>query len=315
MSKYNAATIELIATYEEVKNISQSERVTAYFGDYDMHYLVGDFDIDKAIRLRDDALKAMEMTHQEFLSNKNFIYRQNIRLKMREGLMADAIKKNDSVIFVSPQPIQGTDEIKILKGKISSVNAEAKSCTVDFEEHKLDIPFRNILGIENNNVQGKNFGFDNCEPLLGARECDADTLIKEAAEAMKIKNMTSEKFEVVVIFDKPVLFTCERLSGNPPIDGVNYYDIRHDDECRGDMVQLKDRVMVNHWGTVLSKEKFEPREQGGRVFTTAEGIDMDEDDYNYTGETLSVSEYLEKYDELIQKYCEPKEENRFEMRM
>ena len=59
--------------------------------------------------------------------------------------------------------------------------------------------------------------------------------------------------------------------------------------------------MVNHWGTVLSKEKFEPREQGGRVFTTAEGIDMDEDDYNYTGETLSVSEYLEKYDELSRK--------------
>lgn len=137
----------------------------------------------------------------------------------------------------------------------------------------------------------------------------------QKALAEKMLENTNPQFDLVVIFDKPVLFTCERLSGNLPIDGVNYYDIRHDDECRGDMVQLKDRVMVNHWGTVLSKEKFEPREQGGRVFTTAEGIDMDEDDYNYTGETLSVSEYLEKYDELIQKYCEPKEENRFEMRM
>ena len=66
-------------------------------------------------------------------------------------------------------------------------------------QHKLDIPFRNILGIENNNVQGKNFEFDNCEPVLGARECDADTLIKEAAEAMKIKNMTSEKFSLFFI--------------------------------------------------------------------------------------------------------------------
>ncbi len=42
---------------------------------------------------------------------------------------------------------------------------------------------------------------------------------------------------------------------------------------------------------------------------------MDESDYNYLGETLSVSEYLEKYDELVREYCEPKEENNLEMRM
>lgn len=315
MSKYNVATIELIATYEEVNNISQSERVTAYFGDYDMHYLVNDVDVNKAVRLRDEALKAMGMTHEEFLSNKDFIYRQNIRLKMREGLMAGAIKENDSVMFVSPQPMRGTDEIKILKGKIEEVNTKEKTCTVDFDGQKIDIPFRNILGIENNTTQERHFGFDNCKSLLGARESDADALIKEAMGAMKMNDTAREKFEVVVIFDKPGLFTCERLNRNPPIEGVHYYDIRHDDECCGDMVQLKDGVMVNHWGTVLSKEKFEPREQGGRMFTTEEGIDMDEDDYNYTGETLSVSEYLEKYDELIQKYCEPKEENHFEMGM
>ena len=81
------------------------------------------------------------------------------------------------------------------------------------------------------------------------------------------------------------------------------------------MAQLKDRVMVNHWGTVISKERFEPREVGGKIFTTAEGVDMDESDYNYLGETLSVSEYLEKYDELVREYCEPKEENNLEMGM
>ena len=54
---------------------------------------------------------------------------------------------------------------------------------------------------------------------------------------------------------------------------------------------------------------------GGKIFTTAEGIDMDEGDYNYLGETLSVSEYLEKYDELVREYCEPKEENNLEMGM
>ena len=42
---------------------------------------------------------------------------------------------------------------------------------------------------------------------------------------------------------------------------------------------------------------------------------MDEGDYDYLGETLSVSVYLEKYDELVREYCEPKAENNLEMGM
>lgn len=308
-------TIELIATYEDLKKIPLDERVSAYFGDYGMHYLVNDVDIDKAIKLRDEALIAMGMTHEEYLLDKQFMYRQNIRLKMREGMMADKIKEKDTIVFVNPQAVQGTNIEKILKGDIEGVNAETKMCAVNFKGYKIVVPFRNILGIQNDIEQDRHFGFDNCEPLLDARESDADTLVKETREEVRENNMLSDKFDLVVIFDKPVLFTCERLNRNLPIEGVNYYDIRHDDECRGDMAQLKDRVMVNHWGTVISKERFEPREVGGKIFTTAEGIDMDESDYNYLGETLSVSEYLEKYDELVREYCEPKEENNLEMGM
>lgn len=308
-------TIELIATYEDLKKIPLDERVSAYFGDYGMHYLVNDVDIDKAIKLRDEALIAMGMTHEEYLLDKQFMYRQNIRLKMREGMMADKIKEKDTIVFVNPQAVQGTDIEKILKGDIEGVNAETKMCAVNFKGYKIVVPFRNILGIQNDIEQDRHFGFDNCEPLLDARESDADTLVKETREEVRENNMLSDKFDLVVIFDKPVLFTCERLNRNLPIEGVNYYDIRHDDECRGDMAQLKDRVMVNHWGTVISKERFEPREVGDKIFTTAEGIDMDESDYNYLGETLSVSEYLEKYDELVREYCEPKAENNLEMGM
>lgn len=308
-------TIELIATYEDLKKIPLDERVSAYFGDYGMHYLVNDVDIDKAIKLRDEALIAMGMTHEEYLLDKQFMYRQNIRLKMREGMMADKIKEKDTIVFVNPQAVQGTDIEKILKGDIEGVNAETKMCAVNFKGYKIVVPFRNILGIQNDIEQDRHFGFDNCEPLLDARESDADTLVKETREEVRENNMLSDKFDLVVIFDKPVLFTCERLNRNLPIEGVYYYDIRHDDECRGDMAQLKDRVMVNHWATVISKERFEPREVGDKIFTTAEGIDMDESDYNYLGETLSVSEYLEKYDELVREYCEPKAENNLEMGM
>ena len=137
----------------------------------------------------------------------------------------------------------------------------------------------------------------------------------QKALAKKMLEKANPKFDLVLIFDKPVLFTCERLDRNFPIGGVNYYDVRHDDECRGVMARLKDRVMVNHWGNVISKERFEPREVDGKIFTTAEGIDMDESDYNYLGETLSVREYLEKYDELVKEHCEPKEKNNLKMGM
>ena len=308
-------TIELLATYEDLKNIPQDERVTAYFGDYGMHYLVNNVDIDKAIKLRDEALKAMGMTHEEYLSDKQFMYRQNIRLKMREGMMADKVKEKDTIVFVSHKSVKGTDIVKILKGEIETVNADTKMCAVDFERYKIVVPFRNILGVVNDSVQDRHFGFDNCEPLLDARESDANTLVKETREELQKNNMLAEEFELIVIFDKPVLFTCERLDRSLPIEGVYYYDIRHDDECMGDMSELKDRVMVNHWGTIISKEKFEPKEVGGKIFTTAEGIDMDEGDYDYLGETLFVSEYLEKYDELVREYCEPKAENNLEMGM
>ena len=124
-----------------------------------------------------------------------------------------------------------------------------------------------------------------------------------------------ETFELVEIDGKEALFTNGRLDRTTVPEGLLCYDIRESNGFSGEPVTLEPHVMVNHWGTVISKERFEPREVGGKIFTTAEGIDMDEGDYNYLGETLSVSEYLEKYDELVREYCEPKEENNLEMGM
>ena len=61
----------------------------------------------------------------------------------------------------------------------------------------------------------------------------------------KMLENTNPKFDLVVIFDKPVLFTCERLNRNLPIEGVNYYDIRHDD------VFLQDRILWHSLKTAL----------------------------------------------------------------
>ena len=75
----------------------------------------------------------------------------------------------------------------------------------------------------------------------------------------------------------------------------------------GNMCELKDKVGVNHWGTVLSRDAVEPRIIGGKEKDTKEGIIMTDDDYNYTGEEFTTQEYLDNYTYLEAEYCEPEE--------
>ena len=130
---------------------------------------------------------------------------------------------------------------------------------------------------------------------------------------MNKNQFMNEKFEIVTIFDKPVLFTNLRIPREIIPDGTYCYDIRHDDDCEGYMCELKDFVLVNHWGTVLSAKPFEPREFEGRMFSSKEGIVIEDEDYNYTGEEMTAGEYKKIYDELEQEYSEQKESMGMEM--
>lgn len=116
---------------------------------------------------------------------------------------------------------------------------------------------------------------------------------KEREKIMK------EEFEVVEIFDKPVLFTTARLKDLYVPDDMFRYDIRGDDKGQGDMVQLKNYIKVNHCGSIISKEPFDiTQEIDGRKHTTINGIDMTYDDYNYTGITMTINEYVNSYTQL-----------------
>ena len=129
----------------------------------------------------------------------------------------------------------------------------------------------------------------------------------------KIRKNMPKQYEVVTIFNVPMLFTNARIPKEEVPPEMFRYDIRDSDECNGDMSQIKDWVLVNHWGTVLSKIQIKPKEINGKTFTTADGIDMDEDDYNYTGEEYTVQEFLENYDYLVTEYCEPEQDETITM--
>ena len=128
----------------------------------------------------------------------------------------------------------------------------------------------------------------------------------------KMKDNMPQKYEAVIIFNKPMLFTNLRIEDKDVPDGMYRYDIR-DGGMDGNMCELKDKVAIDYFGTVLSKEAIEPRIIDGEEMTSANGILMTDDDYNYTGEEFTTEQFLENYDYLVSEYCEPEQTNEITM--
>ena len=127
-------------------------------------------------------------------------------------------------------------------------------------------------------------------------------MIKEVSKNNTQAEATNEKYEVLILFDTPVLFTNERIKrGDFPKD-LFYYDLRYDDSVDGEIVELKDRVLVNHMSTIICKEDFNKILSGRKKASTKDGIDVDLDDYGYTGDELTIDEYREKYDTFVDDY-------------
>ena len=95
------------------------------------------------------------------------------------------------------------------------------------------------------------------------------------------RNLTYEKLDIL---GQTVLFTCLRVDRDTVPEGMHAYDLRHDDECQGIICEIAPFIMVNHWGTILTSEPIALTDDGRRYVT--------EEDYSYTGEELTLDEYL-----------------------
>lgn len=92
-----------------------------------------------------------------------------------------------------------------------------------------------------------------------------------------------ETFELAMLDAYPVLFTSARVDLKTVPKDLFCYDVRHDDDGQGIACEVKPHVLVNHWGTVLSKEEI-PMEEDGSYYPR--------EDLDYSGESLTVEEYL-----------------------
>ncbi len=71
---------------------------------------------------------------------------------------------------------------------------------------------------------------------------------------MKPINANETGYEHFEILGSDALFTNIRIDRKTLPNGLYAYDLRDCDDYSGDPAELKSNVIVNHWGTVITKE-------------------------------------------------------------
>ena len=95
-------------------------------------------------------------------------------------------------------------------------------------------------------------------------------------------------FEEITIFNEPALFTPLRIDTSTIPVGVYKYEIRHDDECQGIACEVAKRIIVNHWGSILTLHPLDLGDEGR--------ICMEGDEINYGIDSpVTLAEFIERH--------------------
>ena len=104
-----------------------------------------------------------------------------------------------------------------------------------------------------------------------------------------------ETFTEVQVLGIPALFHDLRIDRNTVPKGVYLYEVRYDDEGLGDPVQIAKGIMVNHFGSIITREPIRLPSDGY--------LDIDpEKDWEFCdGDCRTVREFMKKYPPARQK--------------
>lgn len=112
---------------------------------------------------------------------------------------------------------------------------------------------------------------------------------------MAVFDATREGYMLAEIDNRLVLFTNMRLDRDTVPDGLFCYDVRDSDSLDGSFAQIKPFVMVNHWGTILSREPF-PLDERGSYYP---------EDWGYLGGDMSLTEFAAATPERLAACLQP----------
>lgn len=95
-----------------------------------------------------------------------------------------------------------------------------------------------------------------------------------------------EIYDEIEIFDTLALFSSGRIQRESVPEGFYCYEVRYDDECMGIPCELNSHVLVNFWGTVISKVSLINNGEDRRY--------IEADDWGYTENTeIQLESWLE----------------------
>lgn len=102
-------------------------------------------------------------------------------------------------------------------------------------------------------------------------------------------NAMEEQYKEIKVLGKPALFHDMRLDRSTVPGGLYLYEVRHDDDGLGGPVQIARGIMVNHFGSILTREPIKLPPEGC--------LDIDpEKDWDYVGgDCRNVREFMKKY--------------------
>ncbi len=103
-------------------------------------------------------------------------------------------------------------------------------------------------------------------------------------KALKMKTRTDEKFEVVEVLGQIALFTNGRVPQKDLPDGLYQYDLRGGDDIY--FATIEPRVVVNHSGTVITKEAIEFGAEGYIAFD-------DDSSLSFLGGHMTLREFMD----------------------
>ena len=173
-------TASLIATYEELLQVPEAERITHYFGDYGGHFFndgVADPQIDAVY---EKALAVMGMDgdtfQSEYAPTRDLVFIS----RMRDRLLSDTLETGIQVLFVATEPYGGPGDFCLRGGVIQGIDHDRLTCSVRGSFFTMeDVPLHYVLGRYDRNAPRTHYGYQYVEPLFGEHPALADHYLRE----------------------------------------------------------------------------------------------------------------------------------------
>lgn len=100
-------------------------------------------------------------------------------------------------------------------------------------------------------------------------------------------DVLTERFEEMRFQGTHALFSPMRIDLKSVPEGLHRYELRHDDDGKGDPCQLAKGIMVNHYGSILTNEPLQLPASGY--------LDFEPEDLYYVGSVCLLTDFLVEY--------------------